>query len=306
MEQLGSSIDLTVLVSLFALATLAGWVDSIAGGGGLLSLPALLWAGFPPLDAMATNKLQSSFGSSTAAFNYTRAGLVNVREQGLAVVLAFLGSVCGTLMLQQMDTGLLKRSVPILLILFALYFLFSLRIKDENRHKILSQTGLAFTVGFGIGFYDGFFGPGTGMFFSMGYVVLLGFGLPKATGNTKLLNFSSNFASLLFFALSGHIAWLVGLVMGAGQMLGSYIGSHMAVKHGSRLIRPLLVTVSLLLSLKLLLGGSGERWWVRGYLNHQPLFFRIYSHPHLIAGDDLQSAAWSGTHGLSGWPIRGG
>ena len=118
---------------------------------------------------------------------------------------------------------------------------------------MVSPVTFAVGVGFSVGFYDGFFGPGTGTFFTMGYVALLGYGLPKATGNTKLLNFTSNIASLLFFALSGHIVWLVGLVMGVGQMIGSYLGSHMAVKHGTRLIRPVLVTVSLLVSVKLLL-----------------------------------------------------
>lgn len=243
-----------LLLALFIVAIIAGWVDSIGGGGGLISIPALLWAGFLPLEALATNKLQASFGSSTAAINYTRHGLVDVRGQKLAVGLTFLGSVCGTLLVQQIDSSLLEKAIPVLLMLFALYFLFSPNISDLDKHQVISPATFAMTVGFGVGFYDGFFGPGTGTFFTMGYVALLGYGLPKATGNTKLLNFTSNFASLLFFALSGHIVWAVGLVMGVGQMIGSYIGSHMAVRHGTRLIRPVLVVVSVLMSLKLLLG----------------------------------------------------
>lgn len=245
--------DPAVLLALFAMATLAGWVDSIGGGGGLISLPALLWAGFSPLQTLATNKLQSSFGSYTATLNYTRHGLVDIKAQKLAVVMAFIGSAAGTWLVQQLDASLLAKAIPVLLMLFALYFLFSPRIGDVDRHQLLTPGQFALSAGLGIGFYDGFFGPGTGTFFTMGFITLLGFGLPKATGNTKLLNFTSNIASLLFFALSGHIVWQVGLLMGIGQMLGSYLGSHMAVKHGTRLIRPVLVTVSLLMSLKLLL-----------------------------------------------------
>lgn len=242
-----------LLLILFAVAIFAGWVDSIGGGGGLVSIPVLLWSGFTPLETLATNKLQASFGSSTATVNYYRHGLVDVKGQKLTVALAFLGSVCGTLAVQQIDSSLLEKAIPLLLMLFALYFLFSPSVSDLDRHQLISRNQFAATVGFGVGFYDGFFGPGTGTFFTMGYIVLLGFALPRATGNTKLLNFSSNFASLLFFAISGHIVWLVGLTMGVGQVIGSYIGSHMAVKHGVRLIRPVLVTVSVLLSLKLLL-----------------------------------------------------
>jgi uncharacterized membrane protein YfcA len=242
-----------LLLALFVIAIIAGWVDSIGGGGGLICIPSLLWAGFTPLETLATNKLQASFGSSTAAINYTRHGLVDVKGQKLAIALTFLGAVCGTLLVQQIDSSVLKKAIPVLLILFSLYFLFSPKISDADKHRVISPTTFAMTVGFGAGFYDGFFGPGTGTFFMMGYVALLGYGVPKATGNTKLLNFTSNIASLLFFALSGHIVWLAGLVMGVGQMIGSYIGSHMAVKHGTRLIRPVLVTVSLLVSLKLLL-----------------------------------------------------
>ncbi len=242
-----------LLLALFVIAMIAGWVDSIGGGGGLICIPALLWAGFPPLETLATNKLQASFGSSTAALNYTRHGLVDVKGQKLAIALTFLGSVGGTLLVQQIDSSLLEKAIPVLLILFALYFLFSPKISDADKHQVISPKTFAMTVGVGAGFYDGFFGPGAGTFFTMGYVALLGLGLPKATGNTKLLNFTSNIASLLFFALSGHIVWLAGLVMGVGQMIGSYLGSHMAVKHGTRLIRPVLVTVSLLVSLKLLL-----------------------------------------------------
>ncbi len=241
-----------VWLALFALAILAGWVDSIAGGGGLITIPALMWAGLSPAQSLATNKLQASFGSATATLNYARHGLVDFRGQRLAVLCAFIGSACGTVSVQHIPPSYLQTALPLLLIGFALYFLFAPALTDEDRQQRISHPQFALSAGFAIGFYDGFFGPGTGAFYTMAYVELVGFGLPRAIANTKLLNFTSNLASLLVFALSGHIVWLLGFLMGIGQMLGSYLGSHMAIKHGSKLIRPLLVTVSLLMSIKLL------------------------------------------------------
>ncbi len=148
-----------LLLALFVIAIIAGWVDSIGGGGGLICIPALLWAGFTPLETLATNKLQASFGSSTAAINYTRHGLVDVKGQKLAIALTFLGSVCGTLLVQQLDASLLEKAIPVLLIAFALYFLFSPKISDADKHQVISPKTFAMTVGFGAGFYDGFFGP---------------------------------------------------------------------------------------------------------------------------------------------------
>lgn len=246
-------LEPSVLALLFAIATLAGWVDSIGGGGGLISIPTLLWSGFSPLDVLATNKLQATFGSSTATFSYARYGLVDIKGQKLAIGLTFAGAIGGAWAVQQVDSSALGKIIPLLLIAFALYFLFSPKIQDRESTPLIGNRLFAATVGISVGFYDGFFGPGTGTFFTVAYVTLLGFGLPKATGNTKLLNFTSNIASLLFFACTGHIVWLVGLVMGCGQTLGSLLGARMAVKHGTRLIRPVLVTVSLLVSLKLLL-----------------------------------------------------
>ncbi|OQX17977.1 MAG: hypothetical protein BWK76_08955 [Desulfobulbaceae bacterium A2] len=238
---------------LFVVAVVAGWVDAIGGGGGLLCVPALLLAGYSPLETLATNKLQASFGSTTAACNYARHGLVDVSGQKLVVALTFLGAIGGTLAVQQIQTALLERIIPLLLLLFALYFFWAPGIGDVGRHQVISRSLFAATVGCGVGFYDGFFGPGTGTFFTMGYVVLLGCSLTQATGNAKLLNCTSNLASLFFFILSGHTIWSAGLVMGLGQMIGSYVGSHMAVRHGERLIRPVPVAVSLLVSLKLML-----------------------------------------------------
>jgi uncharacterized membrane protein YfcA len=242
-----------VMALLVGVAVLAGLVDSIAGGGGLLALPALLWAGIPPLQALATNKLQGSFGTATASFNYVRRGEIDPRGMLGRIAWTFAGAVAGTLAVQHLVADWLNELVPILLIAFSVYFLFSPRIGDRDAHHRISPALFGPLIGFSVGFYDGFFGPGTGTFFAAGFVMLLGWNLRRATAGTKLLNFTSNIASLLFFAAGGHVVWSIGLGMGLGQVLGAWIGSHLVIRHGTVLIRPLLVAVSLAISVKLLL-----------------------------------------------------
>lgn len=248
-----TAINFDLFLMLFGVALLAGCIDAIAGGGGLLTIPALLWAGLSPLQALATNKLQASFGSFTATWNYSRQGLIKPSEHRMAIILSFLGAISGAWTVQKIDPAFLAQLIPILLIAFALYFMFSPKLGEQERAQRISKNAFAATAGFGIGFYDGFFGPGTGTFFVIAFVTLLGYSLPKATAGTKLLNFTSNIASLILFAFSGHILWLLGLTMGVGQIIGSFIGSKLAIRHGVQLIRPLLVIVSLLVSLRLLL-----------------------------------------------------
>ncbi len=240
---------------LTAVGVLAGLVDAIAGGGGLLALPALLWAGLPPLQALATNKLQGSFGTATASFNYIRRGEIEPRGLLGAVAWTFLGAATGTLAVQYLVADWLDRLVPVLLIGFALYFLFSSRIGEEDARRRLSPTAFGLLVGLGVGFYDGFFGPGTGTFFAAGFVLLAGWNLKRATAGTKVLNLTSNLASLLFFALAGQVVWSIGLGMGLGQVAGAWLGSHLVMRHGAVIVRPLLVIVSVAVSLKLLLTG---------------------------------------------------
>lgn len=238
---------------LFPLALAAGLVDAMAGGGGLITLPALLWAGLGPLEALATNKAQGVFGTAAASVNFLRQGLIEPRRAALAFVLAFTGAAGGVLLLRHLGGDIPPWLIPALLILFALYFLVSPRVSDLDAHQRLGEVPFALLIALPIGCYDGFFGPGTGTFFAMGYVALLGYNLRRATAHTKLLNFASNLAAILFFIPGGHVLWRYGLVMALGQIIGAWIGSHLVLRHGARLIRPLLVAVSLALSLKLLL-----------------------------------------------------
>jgi len=244
-------IEPWLYAALTAVAVLTGFIDAIAGGGGLIMMPALLSAGVPPINALATNKLQSMFGTATACFNYMRKGLVDWRANWLTILLVFIGASVGVVVVQTIDTRSLALIIPLLLLAVAIYVLVSPRMSDEDAHQRISARAYA-PVGAAIGAYDGFFGPGTGSFFTASLVGLRGLGLTRATALTKLFNLTSNIASVLFFALGGKMFWLLGLSMAAGAMLGGWIGSHTAMRFGARLIRPLLVTLSVGLTARLL------------------------------------------------------
>lgn len=244
-------IELWLIVVLTCVAVFTGFLDAVAGGGGLVMMPALLFAGLPPSLALGTNKIQSLAGTTMALRNYARAGLVDWRKEKWLVLIVFVGAGVGSLMIQLISARILELMVPLLLTGVALYVIFSPRMDDTKRHELLSRKGYV-PVATAIGFYDGFFGPGTGSFFAATFVGLRGEGLTRATGHAKLLNVATNVASVLIFALGGKIVWLLGLAMAVGSMTGSWIGSRFAVRHGAKLIRPLLVTISLLLTAKLL------------------------------------------------------
>jgi len=236
---------------LTGVAFTAAIIDAIAGGGGLLVVPAMLSAGIPPIVTLATNKLQSSFSSGTACFNFTRKGMIDWKRYWPVVIVVLFLSGVGAWVVQSLKADVLKLVVPLLLVAVAGYVLLSPRMHDEDAHQRLSVPGYAPVAG-GIGFYDGFFGPGTGSFFATTLVGLRGMGLTRATAHTKAFNFASNLGSLVIFALGGHIIYTLGLCMAIGSTLGAYVGSHMAMRFGARVIRPLLVTISLCLTAKLL------------------------------------------------------
>ena len=244
-------IEPWVFVALTATAVLTGFIDAIAGGGGLIMMPALLFAGVPPIQALGTNKLQSMFGTATAFRNFSAKGLVDWRAHKGTVALVFVGATIGVIAVQSIEPGVLKLVIPLLLIAVALYVIASPRMDDEESEPRIGTRGYGTVAGL-IGAYDGFFGPGTGSFFTATLVGLRGYGLTRATALTKLLNLTSNLASVLFFALGGKILWLLGGSMAAGAMLGGWLGSHTAMRFGAKVIRPLLVTLSLALTARLL------------------------------------------------------
>lgn len=242
---------------LFAVALLAGFIDSIAGGGGLLTVPALLAVGVPPAQALATNKLQSVGGSLSASLYFIRRRAVDLHDQKLTIALTLLGSVIGALLVQYMRADLLRQMLPLLIIGIGLYFLFTPRLGESDRQRRLSSVPFGLVAGGCVGFYDGFFGPGAGSFYALAYVTLCGFNLAKSTAHAKVLNFTSNFGGLMLFIIGGKVVWSMGLVMLVGQVLGARLGAHMVLTRGQKLIRPMIVVVSLLMSLKLLYDNHG-------------------------------------------------
>lgn len=242
-------------VALLGLAAgTAGFIDSIAGGGGLITVPALLAAGLPPVNALATNKLQSVFSQIMSTWRYASRGLIEFRSYGPVAVGVFIASALGAFVVQHIETETLKRLIPLLVIGAMLYMLLSPRMTDAETQPRLSKAGYA-PVGAAIGFYDGFFGPGTGSFFTTSLVGLRGLGLIRAAAHTKLFNFASNAGSLVLFLSAGQAIWLVALVMAACAMAGAWIGAHVAMRHGARVIRPLLILASLALTAKLIWDG---------------------------------------------------
>ena len=241
-----------ILVLLFFVALIAGWVDAIAGGGGLITMPALIIAGLTPAAALATNKLQGSVGTLTASLYFLKKKVVDLRTMKLAIFTTFVGSVVGTWLVLQVDTQHLLLMLPALLIGMGLYFLFSPHISDEERKQKLTVLTFALFVTPLLGFYDGFFGPGTGSFMALAFVMLLGYGLPKATAHAKILNFVSNISSLGYFLIFGDANWAAGFIMMGGQFIGAMLGAKMIVDKGSKLIKPVVVTVCFLMSIHIL------------------------------------------------------
>lgn len=253
-------LDPNILMLLFMVAVTAGVIDAIAGGGGLLALPALLLAGLNPVAALATNKLQGSFGTGSAVITFARHGHIDFRGAALAIATTFIGACLGVFAVHYVPTSWLAVVMPVMLVVLAIYFALSPSLSNQDAHPRISASRHAVTAAPAIGFYDGVFGPGAGSFYLLSFIALRGYGIIKATAHTKLLNFTSNIASLIVFAASGQVIWLVGFIMGAGQFLGAQIGSRLAIRNGAKLIRPLLVVICTAMAIRLLMNPQNPLW----------------------------------------------
>ena len=244
--------SLLTLAILFLAGCLAGFIDSIAGGGGIITVPALLAVGVPPHQALATNKLQSSFGSLTAAVNYARLGLMEPRRLVVGFVFTLLGGIGGAVAVQHCNAGFLENLIILLLAALFFYTLLSPQLGFTRRPHRMNRVLFYILAGLAIGFYDGFFGPGTGSFWTIGLVLLLGLDLKEATAQTKLFNMTSNLAALAMFLHAGLVLWGAGLAMGIGQMLGAFCGSTLVSRREMRFIRHFFLLVVAATILKLL------------------------------------------------------
>lgn len=247
----------SMLAVLFAVAVIAGFIDSLAGGGGLLTVPALMAVGLSPAQALATNKLQACGGSLSASLYFVRRKVVNLKEQRLNIAMTFVGSTAGALLVQHVQAGILRQILPVLIIGIGLYFLLMPRLGEQDRHRRLHGLPFALVAGGCVGFYDGFFGPGAGSFYALAFVTLCGYNLAKSTAHAKVLNATSNVGGLLLFIIGGKVIWGTGLVMMVGQFCGARLGSRLVLSKGQRLIRPMIVVVSAVMSAKLLFDSHG-------------------------------------------------
>ena len=250
-------IDLTIqiLVLLFATGMAAGFVDSIAGGGGLIALPVLLFTGLPPQTALGTLKLQGSFGTFSAAFNFIQKGQISFKEALPGIIFTFIGASAGSLLVQKLDPAIIKPLIPVLLLGVFIYMIFTRDLGSKEDKPKLAVLPYYAMFGIGLGFYDGFFGPGTGSFWTFSMMTLIGYNMVKSVGYTKIMNFTSNIVALLWFILGGNVVYSIGLTMAAGQLIGARIGSNLAITNGARFIRPIYLSVVLATIVRLLYTG---------------------------------------------------
>ena len=246
------SLTLEVLPLLFAAGLSAGFVDAVAGGGGLITLPMLMWAGLPPQLVLGTNKMQACFGTLLAVRRYAKAGLVAWKAVRLAVLVTFVFALIGTYVVTQVSNDLLKKMVPWMLLAIAVYALLTPNFGQVHGKARLSPPVFALLAGIVLGFYDGFFGPGTGSFWTLACISLLGLELTRATAFTKVVNLTSNVASLLVFLWADCVRFDVAAVMIAGQLIGARLGSGLVVKHGAPFVRVVFLIVVFALTIKLL------------------------------------------------------
>ena len=241
-------VSLAATIALTGVALVAGLVDAIAGGGGLLTLPALLHAGLTPHLALGTNKGQSVFGSGAALLRFARAGMLQRRRSGWSFAAGFAGSVTGAAIVTQVDANALKPMVIGLLIAAAVLVLLPRRSgATPSRRPLLAALAIALAIGF----YDGFFGPGTGTLLIVGYMWILAEVPQAASANAKVVNFASNIAAVIAFAANGMIVWQLSLPMAAGQFIGGTLGAHVVLTRGGTIVRFAAVTVALCLVAKL-------------------------------------------------------
>jgi uncharacterized membrane protein YfcA len=237
-------LSVAKIALLVVVAFVAGLIDAIAGGGGLVSLPALLAMGLPPHVALGTNKGQSTFGTFSALIQYTRAGLVDPRRARFMFPLGFVGSIAGAALVLLMRPEQLRPLVLILLLGAAAFLAFRRPVAHPEGHPPPRGAAVwAAIIALTCGLYDGFFGPGAGTFLVVALVGLVGLTLTRATAEAKVVNWAANFGALLVFASRGVTVWRIALPMAAASFAGAYVGAHMAIKGGDRLVRYVVLAV---------------------------------------------------------------
>lgn len=248
------NIEPYMLVVLYFLIFLAGFIDSIAGGGGLISLPAYLFIGLPPHNAMATNKLSASIGTTTSVIRFFKNKVVDLRVSIISAVGSFISAYIASRIVLILDEKVFKTMVIIVLPIVAIIILSKRDFGNENLSDEIPRNKaykLAFLIGLFIGFYDGLIGPGTGTFAIMAYCLIMKYDLKTASGNAKVLNFASNYASLAAFIFTDKIMFGIAIPAAIFGIIGNYLGSGFVITKGSKFIRPIMIIVIVLLFSKI-------------------------------------------------------
>jgi uncharacterized membrane protein YfcA len=236
------------LLALFLVGTTAGFVDAIAGGGGLLTMPAILLTGINTHSVLGTNKGQSVFGSATSLWCFTNSSLLDRRRALQSFAPALAGAAAGAYLTQQVPSRILTAIIMALLVAVAIFIIFQ-RPPQVALAPRSRPFWIVAAVAFALAFYDGFFGPGTGTFLIFAYTLLWHDPLHVASANAKVVNFASNFASVITFAAQGQIYWCFAAPMAIGQILGGYLGAHLTIRVGRPLVRYTVVGVCIALIL---------------------------------------------------------
>lgn len=243
----------SIYLLFFTIAVLAGVVDAIAGGGGLITIPSLLLLGLPPMVALGTNRLQAVIGELTTSLMFIVSKQLPTKGMGIGIVSTSIGALAGSFAVSIIDKESLEILLPIMMVAITVYSITSTRLKStEASVAKLSTTKFMMIGGMVIGFYNGFFGPGTGSIWMLAFVILLGYTIKQATMATKPLNLVGNIASLILFIVLGHVDYTLGLIMGVGQIVGSIIGSKFVITYGTKLVRPVFISVTMTMTAKLI------------------------------------------------------
>ncbi len=246
--------SITLLI-ICPLIFIAGFIDAVAGGGGLISLPAYIFAGVPIHIAYGTNKFANCIGTSVASVKFFKSGNIKVKPGIISAVGALIGSWIGAQLVVLLDEKYLKYSLIIILPIVAVFLLFNRNFGQENNTKDLKVNKIyvsSFVIGLIIGAYDGFFGPGTGTFLVLAFTSICGFSIITSSGNAKMVNLASNLAALIVYLLNGKVNFSIGIPAAICAVLGNYLGAQLAIKNGIKFIKPVMVFVIILLFSKVI------------------------------------------------------
>lgn len=248
-------MDIYKLLFLCVAGFIAAFVDAIAGGGGIISVPAYMIVGLPTHIALGTNKFAASAGSLTSSINFIRSGNCNFRLLKFVAPFTLIGSILGVKTVLLINESFLQPLVLVLILAIGIYTFFSKTLGEEDNFKGFTRKNLFLSIvlGFSLGFYDGFFGPGTGTFLVFGFINILGFNFLKASANARVLNFVSNISALITFAISGNISYAIGIPVCLFMITGAKIGTKLAINKGNKIIKPIFITMAMAVAIKMLI-----------------------------------------------------